>query len=52
MTGETPRASSRPNGERDTVSHQIRGLESFLDTKHVHWDFDEKPKDFWYPYGR
>lgn len=26
------------------------GLESFLETKHVHWDFDDKPKDFWYPY--
>jgi acyl-CoA reductase-like NAD-dependent aldehyde dehydrogenase len=28
------------------------GYESFLETKHVHWDFDDKPKDFWYPYGR
>jgi acyl-CoA reductase-like NAD-dependent aldehyde dehydrogenase len=28
------------------------GLESFLETKHVHWDFDQRPKDFWYPYGR
>lgn len=27
------------------------GYESFLETKHVHWDFDDKPKDFWYPYG-
>jgi betaine-aldehyde dehydrogenase len=27
------------------------GLESFLDTKHVHWDFDDRPKDYWYPYG-
>ncbi len=27
------------------------GLESFLETKHVHWDFDDRPKDFWYPYG-
>ncbi len=26
------------------------GLESFLETKHVHWDFDDKVKDFWYPY--
>ncbi len=26
------------------------GLESFLETKHVHWDFDDKPKSFWYPY--
>jgi betaine-aldehyde dehydrogenase len=26
------------------------GLESFLETKHVHWDFDDKAKDFWYPY--
>jgi betaine-aldehyde dehydrogenase len=28
------------------------GLESFLETKHVHWDFDDRPKEFWYPYGR
>jgi acyl-CoA reductase-like NAD-dependent aldehyde dehydrogenase len=27
------------------------GLESFLETKHVHWDFDDTPKDFWYPYA-
>jgi betaine-aldehyde dehydrogenase len=27
------------------------GLESFLETKHVHWDFDDRPKEFWYPYG-
>ena len=26
------------------------GLESFLETKHVHWDFDDKPKEWWYPY--
>lgn len=26
------------------------GLESFLETKHVHWDFDDGPKDYWYPY--
>jgi len=26
------------------------GLESFLETKHVHWDFDDSAKDFWYPY--
>ncbi len=28
------------------------GLESFMDTKHVHWDFDDQPKSWWYPYGR
>jgi acyl-CoA reductase-like NAD-dependent aldehyde dehydrogenase len=28
------------------------GLDSFRATKHVHWDFSTKPKDFWYPYGR
>jgi hypothetical protein len=27
------------------------GLESFLKTKHVHWNFDDKPKPFWYPDG-
>ncbi len=26
------------------------GLESFMDTKHVHWDFSPEAKDFWYPY--
>lgn len=26
------------------------GLEGFLETKHVHWDFDDKLKDYWYPY--
>jgi len=27
------------------------GLEEFRATKHVHWDFETAPKDFWYPYG-
>ncbi|HXW00718.1 MAG TPA: aldehyde dehydrogenase family protein, partial [Anaerolineae bacterium] len=27
------------------------GLESFLETKHVHWDFSDEPKSFWYPYS-
>lgn len=27
------------------------GIESFLETKHVHWDFDDGSKDYWYPYG-
>jgi acyl-CoA reductase-like NAD-dependent aldehyde dehydrogenase len=26
------------------------GLESFLETKHVHWDLSDAPKDWWYPY--
>lgn len=26
------------------------GLSSFMETKHVHWDFDAGPKDWWYPY--
>jgi acyl-CoA reductase-like NAD-dependent aldehyde dehydrogenase len=26
------------------------GLSSFMDTKHVHWDFDSGAKDWWYPY--
>ncbi|MCB0194262.1 MAG: aldehyde dehydrogenase [Anaerolineae bacterium] len=26
------------------------GLEGFLETKHVHWDFDDTLKDYWYPY--
>jgi betaine-aldehyde dehydrogenase len=27
------------------------GLEEFLETKHVHWDFLQRPKPWWYPYG-
>jgi acyl-CoA reductase-like NAD-dependent aldehyde dehydrogenase len=26
------------------------GLSSFQGTKHVHWDFSDEPKDWWYPY--
>ncbi|GGI04074.1 aldehyde dehydrogenase family protein [Egicoccus halophilus] len=26
------------------------GLETFLETKHVHWDFDQASKDWWFPY--
>jgi betaine-aldehyde dehydrogenase len=26
------------------------GLEEFFQTKHVHWDFDMEPKEWWYPY--
>ena len=26
------------------------GLDAFLDTKHIHWDFDDAPKDWWFPY--
>jgi acyl-CoA reductase-like NAD-dependent aldehyde dehydrogenase len=26
------------------------GLETFLETKHVHWDFSQDPKDWWFPY--
>ncbi len=26
------------------------GLASFMDTKHVHWDFSSDAKDWWYPY--
>jgi betaine-aldehyde dehydrogenase len=26
------------------------GLDSFLETKHVHWDFSPEAKDWWYPY--
>jgi betaine-aldehyde dehydrogenase len=28
------------------------GLEEFLETKHVHWDFSMERKSWWYPYGR
>jgi betaine-aldehyde dehydrogenase len=26
------------------------GLEEFLETKHVHWDFEQRRKPWWYPY--
>jgi betaine-aldehyde dehydrogenase len=26
------------------------GMEEFLETKHVHWDFTPKRKDWWFPY--
>jgi acyl-CoA reductase-like NAD-dependent aldehyde dehydrogenase len=28
------------------------GLEAFLETKHVHWDFAMERKSWWYPYGK
>lgn len=28
------------------------GLEEFLQTKHVHWDFEGGTKSWWYPYGK
>lgn len=28
----------------------LEGLNSFLETKHVHWDFSPEVKDWWYPY--
>ena len=28
------------------------GLEAFLETKHVHWDFNQEKKPWWYPYNR
>jgi acyl-CoA reductase-like NAD-dependent aldehyde dehydrogenase len=27
------------------------GLDSFLQSKHVHWDLSQERKDWWYPYG-
>jgi acyl-CoA reductase-like NAD-dependent aldehyde dehydrogenase len=27
------------------------GFEAFLESKHVHWDFSEERKDWWFPYG-
>ncbi len=27
------------------------GLEEFLETKHIHWDFTQQRKPWWYPYG-
>jgi betaine-aldehyde dehydrogenase len=29
----------------------IEGLMSFMETKHVHWDFSPDEKPWWYPYG-
>ncbi|MBI4423890.1 MAG: aldehyde dehydrogenase family protein, partial [Elusimicrobia bacterium] len=28
------------------------GLEEFRQSKHVHWDFEQKAKPWWYPYGK
>jgi acyl-CoA reductase-like NAD-dependent aldehyde dehydrogenase len=28
----------------------VEGLESFMETKHVHWDFSSEAKEWWYPY--
>jgi betaine-aldehyde dehydrogenase len=28
------------------------GLEAFLETKHVHWDFAQERKPWWFPYSR
>jgi acyl-CoA reductase-like NAD-dependent aldehyde dehydrogenase len=28
------------------------GLDSFRETKHVHWEFATTPKSWWYPYGK
>lgn len=28
------------------------GLEAFMETKHVHWDFEMQPKPWWYPYKK
>lgn len=28
------------------------GLDEFRETKHVHWDFEGRAKEWWYPYGK
>ena len=28
------------------------GLDTFRETKHVHWEFSTTPKSWWYPYGK
>ncbi|MBI5202440.1 MAG: aldehyde dehydrogenase family protein, partial [Elusimicrobia bacterium] len=30
----------------------MEGLEEFRQTKHIHWDFEQKTKPWWYPYGK
>jgi len=30
----------------------LEGLEEFVETKHVHWDFMQQEKPWWYPYNR
>ncbi|MCJ7733903.1 MAG: aldehyde dehydrogenase family protein [Anaerolineales bacterium] len=30
----------------------IEGFNQFRQVKHVHWDIEAQPKEFWYPYGR
>ena len=29
----------------------LEGYNEFCQVKHVHWDVEAQPKDFWYPYG-
>ena len=45
-----PFGGMKMSGNTRELGHE--GLESFLETKHVHWDFGEQLKDFWHPYGR
>ncbi|MBI4424075.1 MAG: aldehyde dehydrogenase [Elusimicrobia bacterium] len=30
----------------------LEGLEEFRQSKHIHWDFEQKTKPWWYPYGK
>jgi len=30
----------------------LEGLREFQQAKHVHWDFEQKAKPWWFPYGR
>lgn len=30
----------------------LEGLDEFMETKHVHWDFVQQEKPWWYPYTR
>lgn len=34
-------------GGRELVEE---GLDEVCETRHVHWDFSQEPKDWWYPY--
>ncbi len=43
-----PFGGFKMSGNARELGHE--GISSFLETKHVHWDFDDEVKDYWFPY--
>jgi betaine-aldehyde dehydrogenase len=43
-----PFGSEKTSGNARELGPEV--LESFLETKHVHWDFNDIPKEWRYPY--